>query len=436
MHVAVVGAGVTGLSAAWELVRSGAQVSVLEASPSLGGKVVTEAFRGRSVDLGPDSFLARVPHALELCHELGLGAELVHPAVEGAGVWLGGRLRPLPAGVVLGAPTALVPLARSGILSPSGVARAALDLVLPRTRLGPDPTVAEIVTGRLGRQVQERLVDPLVGGVHAGPSERLSARATAPQLADAAARRSLVLSLRARRAAAGPVFASLRGGLARLVDRLGEELRGAGARVETGVEVDEVPVPGADATVVATPAVVAARLVTARAPDAAADLAAVDHASVALVVLAYPAGAFPRPPATTGFLVPRSEGQLLTACSFGSAKWPHWAAEGEVVLRASAGRWGDERALALGDDELVARLHAELTRALGLCSEPLEFRVARWPRSFPQYRPGHLERVARVEQELDRRLPGVVLAGAAYRGVGLAACIGQGRAAAHRALAR
>ncbi|HEX2063480.1 MAG TPA: protoporphyrinogen oxidase, partial [Acidimicrobiales bacterium] len=197
--------------------------------------------------------------------------------------------------------------------------------------------------------------------------------------------------------------------------------------------VESLAALGVDAVVVATPAPVAASLV-AEAPRAATHLRTVDHASVALSVLVYPASAFPRPTTGTGFLVPRTEGRLLTACSFGSSKWPHWARPGQVVLRASAGRRGDDRALAMGDDELVEGLHAELAEALGLTDSPVEAHVARWVDAFPQYRVGHLERVARIEASLARDLPAVAVAGAALRGIGVASCIAQGRRAARQAL--
>lgn len=434
--VAVVGGGITGLAAAWEAVRAGATVTVFEASGRLGGMIRTGEVAGRPVDLGPDAFLARVPHALELCRELGLADELVHPAAEGASVWAGGRLRALPPGLVLGAPAGvgdLARLVRSGLLTPAGAGRAALDLVLPATRWPGDPTVGEVVGARLGRQVFARVVDPLVGGIHAGPSEGLSARAAAPQLAGAARSRSLMRGLRAARRADGgagpapaPLFASLRAGLGRLVERLEEELRRLGVVLHTGVTLDVVPVPGFDATVLTTPAPVSAALVAGASPAAAEELQGVHYASVALAALVYPTAALTRPLAGTGFLVDPAEGRLLTACSFASAKWPHWAGPGDVVLRASAGRWGDARAFSMDDSALSRHLHAELEQALGLAGGPRLARVTRWPDSFPQYGPGHLERVARAEEALARDLPGVTLAGAAYRGVGIAACIAQG----------
>lgn len=452
--VAVVGGGITGLAAAWELLRAGADVTVFEAGDRLGGRIVTTEISGRPVDLGPDAFLARVPHALELCTELGLEGDLVHPATEGASIWARGALRPLPSGLVLGAPTGpgdLVALVRAGLLSPAGAARAALDVVLPASTWGEDPSVGDVVATRLGREVHTRVVDPLIGGIHAGASDWLSARAAGPQLADATRSRSLMAGLRAVRSsgprrdgpglAAGgtgapePLFASLRGGLGRLVERLEEELRARGATLSLGTAVEQAPAEGFDATILATPAPVTARLLAGPSPDAAADLRSIEYASVALVVLVYPVAALGRPVHGTGFLVPAAEGRLLTACSFASAKWPHWAGDGDVVLRASAGRWGDERALALGDDELSGRIHAELVEAVGLRAEPRLTLVTRWERAFPQYRPGHMSRVERAEAAVARDAPKVTLAGAAYRGVGIAACVAQGRVAARRALA-
>ncbi|HUP71235.1 MAG TPA: protoporphyrinogen oxidase [Acidimicrobiales bacterium] len=443
--VTVVGGGITGLAAAWELVRAGARVTLVEASTRLGGKIVTEEIGSRPVDLGPDAFLARLPDAVRLCHELGLGDQLVGAATESASLWVGGTLRPLPRGTVLGAPAGIAGLAtvaRSGLLSPVGVVRAGLDLVLPRRDLGEDPSVGAIVTARFGRQVHERLVDPLVGGIHAGSSSLLSAEAVAPQLAAGArSHRSLILGLqRGRRntwpsSPAGPAFVSLRGGLSQLVERLEEALRRKGVDIELGRPFDAHSAPDGP-TILTTPAPVTAGLLARLCPDAATELAELEHASVALTVLRYALSAFPggEAPTGSGFLVPQVEGRLMTACSFASSKWPHWRVPGEMVLRASAGRWGDERAMGLTDGQLVAHLHGELTEALHLTDEPLASRVTRWPAAFPQYRPGHLARIARIENALRRDCPQVQVAGAAFRGVGIPACIAQGRAAARRAL--
>lgn len=416
MRVAVVGGGIAGMAAAWEARRLGHDVVLHEAGDRLGGKLRTSPFCGVPVDEGPDAFLARVPHAVDLCKELGLADQLVAPAEGKAFVWTRGRLRPLPAGLVLGVPTDLVGLARSGILSPAGVLRAGLDLVLPRTRFDDDPSVAEVVSRRFGREASERLVEPLVGGINAGRADRLSLASTAPQLADATRHRSLLLGLRGTAGSLdGPVFNSLRGGMGVLADRFAAALVEAGVDVRLGSTVSALP--DADRVVVALPAGAGAALLDNE------DLAAIAHASVALVTLAYRGAA----PAGSGFLVPRVDGRLMTACSFASNKWPHWSpGPGTMVLRVSAGRAGDDRAMALDDDALVAALHQELGEALDLSAAPVEARVTRWVDGFPQYEPGHARRVARIEAALP---PHVRMAGAALYGVGIPACIASGRAA-------
>ena len=453
-RVTVVGGGITGLAAAWELTRSGASVTVLEASDRLGGKILSDQMGGRTVELGPDAFVARTADALQLCRELGLEDELVSAATDQAAVWVGGRLRPLPQDVVLGVPSRLTSVARSRILSPAGVARAALDPLLPRRRerrrdrpdgdpddgdVAGDRSVGDLVTARLGHQVHDRLVDPLFGGIHAGPSRALSLQAAAPQLAAAAEGRSLVRGVRAQRRQGNgtrPGFHTLRRGLGRLVERLEEELREGGAEIRLETAIESLPVDGADATVVATPAPAAADLVSSASPEAAAELRSIPYASVTITVLVYPAWAFPEPLSGSGFLVPRSEGRLMTACSYASSKWPHWAGSDEVVLRVSAGRAGDRRALEMEDVELLQEVHKELVDALGLTAGPAAARVARWVDAFPQYQVGHLQRLRRIESALRRDLPDVELVGAAYRGLGITTCIAQGRAAAERTMLR
>lgn len=446
MRVAVVGAGIAGLVAALDLAEGGAQVTVLDAADRPGGKIHTTTFAGRRVDRGPDAFLARVPAGIDLARRLGLEGELVSPATGAAWLWSRGRLRPLPEGLVLGVPADLPKLVASGLLSPAGVLRAGLDLVLPRTPMGDDMAVGELVARRFGAEVDERLVDPLLGGINAGRSDRLSVEASAPQLAAVArSNRSLLLGLRGQRrtnppAPSAPVFHGLAGGMGRLVDALvtrldeaGVELRlstpvgplAAGGRAEVVVEGDTF-----DGAVLATPAFVAAHQLSAVAPAASTGLAGIEFASVALLLLAYRRDALAAPLAGSGFLVPRVEGRLVTACSWSSSKWAHLSGGDSVVLRASAGRIGDERAMALSDDELVARVHDELAQAMGLRAAPVDHEVVRWARAFPQYEPGHLARITAIEDELARVAPRVALAGAALRGVGIPACISSGRAAA------
>jgi len=442
MRVAVIGGGIAGLAAAWDLVSGPepAEVAVFEPGP-LGGKIRTTPFGGRPVDEGPDAFIARVPDAVALCRQLGIDTELVAPAAGRALLWMGDRLRPLPDGLVLGAPARLWPTLRSGILSPLGLARAGLDVVLPRTRWPEDLSVADLISRRFGRQVASRLVDPLVGSIHAGDTAELSVQATAPQLAEAARRsRSLLLGLHRAPPSSGPMFLAPRAGMGRLVEALHEALVTAGVTVSPtavqgvrraragGVEIE----PGGvfDRAVIATPAAAAGRLLEGASPAATGGLAGIPSASVVLVTLGYPAGTFAPAEGVSGVLVPRGEGRLMTACSFGSAKWSHWSDPGHTVLRVSTGRRGDDRAFHLDDAGLVDRLQDELGAALGRPATPTEWRVSRWPDAFPQYLVGHLQRVARIEADLARDLPGVALAGAAYRGSGIPSCITSGRRAA------
>ncbi len=451
-HVAVLGGGIAGLAAAHALVRSGnARVAVLEADRRFGGKVRSERIAGAVVDVGAESLLSRVPAAIELCGELGLEDELVAPGKMATAVWTRGSLRELPGNVLGGLPEGVMPLLRSGILSPLGVARASLDLVLPATQLGRDSSVGELVGGRLGRQALERLVDPLLGTIYAADSDELSVRATAPQLERLAREhRSLIRGLRAVEPPPprGPLFLGLPGGLERIVARLCERLEDAVLRC--GAKATRLERAGdgryrlsglgfepllVDGVVIATPADSAARILSAASPTAAATLRAIDYSSTVVVTLRYLPETSPQPPAgAAGFLVPRTEGRLLGACTRLSAKWPHLAATGETWLRCSVARKEVAHAQSLDDATLVERVSAELSEAIGLRGEPADAHVTRWERSLPRYEPGHLDRVARIEEEL-QGLPGVALAGAAYRGMGVSQCVAQGRAAAAHTLA-
>lgn len=436
MRVAIIGGGITGLAAAWEL-KHDAKLTVFDPGP-LGGGIRTTPFQGRQIDEGPDAFLTRVPDAVELCREVGVADELVAPSAGRAAIWWGERLCPLPEGLVLGVPSRLASVARSGVLSPVGMARAALDLAMPRRRRPVGLTVRQLVADRLGAEVADRLVDPLVGGIHAGWTGDLGAEETVPQLATAASQsRSLLLGLRRlpRAAPTTSMFLAPRDGLGRLVDVIVQLLDEAGVRFvrEAVASVDSLGrevrlAPAAehfDAVVVATSSRVASRLL---GPDEMGPLAALPTASVALVTAEVKGAELP--PDLSGFLVPRSTNRLITACSFGSNKWPHWAGEGTSIVRVSAGTYRDTSAMRLPDDELVDRLLDELQDALHQSLDVSAVRVSRWFDAFPQYLPGHTDRVASVEDRLRRVSPRVRLAGASYHGSGIPACISSGRNAA------
>jgi len=412
---AVVGGGIAGLAAAYDIVRQGDEVVLHEAGDRLGGKLRTEPFAGADVDVAPDAFLARRPEAVQLCDELGLRDRFETPAVASSYVWSRGALRPIPRGQVLGVPTDFVALARSGILSAAGVARAALEPWWPGRPLGDDASIGEVVARRYGRETLERLVDPLLGGINAGDTDQLSIDTVAPQIAAAArADRSLTRALRraSATAPAGPVFYGLRGGMETLAKALVAAIDTAGGRIETGSAVASPDDLDADGVVWATPR-----------PELVA------YSSVTLVLFAYPDAAVTRPLDASGFLVPRPDGLLMTACSWASTKWAHLAAPGRFLLRVSAGRHGDERVDAMTDEAVVARLRDELALTMGVAGEPLEVAVHRWPQAFPQYAPGHLDR---MREMIAGSSSSVSLAGAVVGGVGIPACIGSGRAAAAR----
>jgi oxygen-dependent protoporphyrinogen oxidase len=441
-RVAVIGGGITGLSAAWFL-RDQADVTLFERDTRLGGKIRTDDFAGHRVEAGPDAFLARVPQASDLCRAAGLGDRMVSPATGKAYVWANDALRSLPAGTVLGAPTDLDALADSGLVSAEGAARAALDLELPPTDLDDDIGIGALIAARYGPEVRDHLVDPLLGGIHTGPSERLSATATAPQLLAAArAGGSMIRGLRAAMPAVpntDPVFQTVAGGLGHLVERLAAALPDARvntavAAVEadgTGWRVDDEPF---DAVIVTTPTYAAARLLAAAAPGATDAMARIEYASIALTLMAYPMAALGRPLDGSGFVVARDSGLHMTACSWASSKWAHLADDDAVILRVSAGRWGEEAVLDNDDADLVALLHTELERTMGMTAAPTSTQVVRWPLSFPQQTVGHLDRVSALEQSLRVEAPGLVVAGAGYRGLGLPACIGQAETAARQIL--
>ncbi|HUY96160.1 MAG TPA: protoporphyrinogen oxidase [Verrucomicrobiae bacterium] len=460
-HVVVVGAGITGLAAAHRLGeadgRAAVRVTVLEATDRIGGKIETGRCGEWTVELGPDGFLARDPDATELCRAVGLG-DLLVPAQSGrAGLWSRGRIRWLPTGLVLGVPVRVGPLRRARVLSPLGLARVWLEPLVPPRPVGRDDPLGPILRRRLGRQAFDRLVDPLLSGIYAGSAEGMSLGAVAPRLLDAlqeggslrrGLRRQALLDRSPGGAGAGaPTFLTVAGGLSQLVDRLAGELAHNGLRSRSPATAIH-PSPGggwvvvtgagtvepADAVIIATPAAAAAALLAPVNPAAAACLADIPYASVATVTLAYPASALPRLPEASGFLVPRGEGRRVTACTFLGSKWPHLDADDVRLVRASVGRHGDRRALDLSDAQLAAEVHLELRRALGVGAAPHAITVRRWRDALPQYRAGHLGRMDALELALGAT-PGLHLAGAALRGVGLPACIRQGRAAADRAVA-
>ena len=441
--VAVVGGGVTGLVAARELDRAGADVVLFEAAPDAGGKIATKTLENVAVEAGPDSFLVREPWALELCRAVGLGNDLVRPAVFGGMVWSRGRLHALPRGLVLGIPTLPVGVLRTGLVSRRGALRGLGDLFNSKPLTGKDVSIGALVRHRLGDEVLERIVDPLLAGTRAGDADELSLAAAAPELDTIARRhRSLVLGARAwgPDKPQTPVFMAPIGGMTRLVHALKTELLHADVRLASPVHavsrdgtrfVVESTSGGArvDAVVLTAPAYAAAAQVAELEPAAAEALGSIRYASVAVVALAYPETAGPPPRRGSGMLVPRAEGRTVAACTWYSTKWPASSPASGFVLRAVVGRSGHHPALDLADDALVAAVHDDLAGMLGLKEPPRSHLVTRWDDALPQYEVGHLDRVTGAELALAQRGP-AFLAGAGYRGSGIPDCIKQATEAA------
>ncbi|WP_405019627.1 protoporphyrinogen oxidase [Kitasatospora sp. NBC_00070] len=447
-RVVVIGGGIAGLTAAW-LASGTAQVTLLEASGRFGGKLWGGEVGGVRVDLGAESMLARRPEAVELAREVGLAGELEPPTTAKAAIWTRGALRPLPGGQLMGVPGDLTALAASGVLTAEGVARAGQE---GAAEVGADVSIGSYVAAKLGREVVDRLVEPLLGGVYAGHADEISLRAAVPALLPIAQRGgSLAAGVReliARPSNGGPVFQGLRGGLGTLPEAVAAACRKNGAELRTDSPVQELrrtpegwrvvsngEVLHADAVVLAVPAPQAAALLAADVPGAAAELTTVEYAGMALVTMAFRRADLDAAPAGSGFLVPPVDGRQIKASTFSSNKWG-WlerSAPDSFLLRTSLGRHREEAALGRSDQELVARSLADLAEAVGLRAKPYDSAVTRWAGGLPQYPVGHLDRVARIRAAV-AGVGGLAVCGAAYDGVGIPACVASARRAVNEVL--
>ena len=465
-RVAVIGGGVSGLTAAFLLKDAGLAVTVLEGSPRLGGKLSVSEVGGVAVDAGAEALLARRPEGVGLIGELGLSGELETPGTTAAGIWTRGRIRALPRRQFMGVPADLDELAATGILSDAGLVRARADLSLPDSGGAGDESVTSRVGGRFGAELVDRLVEPLLGGVYAGRCADLSFEATLPGLAQAArGRRSLAQAVASllpapptagEQAVAGdvqpapPVFTTLAGGLGTLPAALAQA---SGAVIRTSAMVRELArTPAgwrltvgsadaperldADAVIIAVPGRPASRLLTGVAGAAAVALGEIRYASMAIVTLAYPVTAFDAPLTGSGFLVPPVDGRAVKAVTFSTVKWPHLrrGEPGLHIVRCSVGRLGEDAVLQRDDAELAALAAADLRDATGAQGRPVDVRVSRWGGGLPQYSVGHLDRVARIRAGIAAQ-PGLAVCGAAYDGVGIPACVSTARLAVDQVLA-
>jgi oxygen-dependent protoporphyrinogen oxidase len=439
--VVVIGGGISGLAAAYFLGQAGVRVTVLEKSGQIGGHLRVSDVAGMPVDDGAESLLNRRPEAVTLARAVGLADDIVYPAQVGAGIWSRGAVHPIPRGTVLGVPSD--PEALRGLLTADEVARVQAEQELAGMPVTDDVAVGRLVTERMGRAVTARLVEPLLAGVYAGHADQLSLRATVPALAEAAAQKHSLLDAAASLAgppagSAEPVFAGIRGGVGRLPAAVAASSRAevrtgvtvrAIRRRENGFELETGPVPRpepihADGVVVAVPPAAASRLLDGVAPDAAAQLRSVEQASVGIVTLALPEVAFAVRPDSSGFLVPPVERRTVKAVTFSSVKWP-WLGEmaGDmVILRASVGRHRETTDLQRSDEELVSVVLDDLRELAGVDGTPVDSRVTRWGGALPQFAVGHTDRMAAADAAVSA-VPGLGLCGAAFDGVGIAACV-------------
>lgn len=445
LDVVIVGGGICGLAAAYELQQRGVRTRLLEAAPRLGGVIVTDRIDGWVIDGGPDALLAHKPAAVELCRALGLEDRLVSTRLpRTAYVLRDGRLCPLAEGSFLGFPVGFGALARSPLFTWAGKLRMAAEIVMPRAH-DEDESIASFVRRRFGDEAVDYLAEPLLAGIHAGDAERLSMRALFPQLVETERQTGSVLrSFRAQRVrpSARGAFVSLPGGIGELVDAVSRALDPGTVQLSSRVTdvhradgftmTSDAGDVRARVIILSVPAYTAAGLLRGVDPTLASLCEAVPYASTATVGFGYRRDQIRHPLSGSGFVVPRVESSPLLAATWVTSKWPGRAPDGCALLRAFLGGGRDPHRLEQSDGDLIATARDELAAILDIEGDPLLTRLYRFPRQSPQYEVGHLQRVAAIEKRA-AAVRGLFLAGSGFRAIGIPDCIADGRAAAARA---
>jgi len=459
--VVIIGGGITGLTAAYYLqkeVREKSlpiEVTLIESSHRLGGKIQTLVKDGFVIEKGPDSFLARKQSASRFAKEVGMEDQLVNNTAGKSYVLVKERLHPMPGGSIMGIPTQIAPFISTGLFSATGKLRAAADFVLPKSNPAEDQSLGEFFRRRLGDEVVENLIEPLLSGIYAGDIDQLSLMSTFPQFYQVEQKyRSLILGM--KRATPAPkkspnstgkdkgIFLTFKKGLQSFVDEVErrlepgsvikghrvERIRKSGLRYELSINSGETM--HADSIIVATPHHVTSAIFSQY--DFFDVFEHMPSTSVATVALSFPKEAIKKDIEGTGFVVSRNSDYTITACTWTHKKWPHSTPEGKVLLRCYVGRAGDEAVVELSDDEIVKIVLEDLNKTMNIDMDPELVVVTRWKDSMPQYTVGHKDRISKVKEQVSKELPGVFLAGSSFEGLGLPDCIDQGEEAVKKVL--
>ena len=446
-NVVVVGGGVSGLSAAYDLQRGGVSCTILEKQARLGGVIETRVAGECTLDCGPDSFLSAKPEALALITELGLEDEVIgsNDHQRTTYIWKHDRLIALPEGVMMIVPSRIMPIAKSPLLSWGTKLRMAAEYFR-----GPGPSVdrsvADFVIDHFGQETLDYLADPLLSGVYGGDPARLSVASVLPRFLQMEAKYGSlvrgVLNSTGKGPSSGPLFCTLKSGLSKLTATLASRVKTCHAHAETierregggfRIRADSNWME-ADQVIVACPAWSAAQLLAPVDPKLAQWLGGIEYSSSLTLSLIYRASEFDGMRAGFGFLVPKKERQRLAACTFVGAKFSHRVPDDRIALRCFFGGTSDEAVLGESDEALIAIARQELRRILGLTAAPIQHFIARWPRAIAQYHVGHTQRIAEIRARA-AEIPGLHLAGNAYEGIGIPDCIRTGRQAAKNVLA-
>lgn len=459
-RVVIIGGGITGLTSAYYLQKEAREkglpleVKLLEATHRLGGKMQTVLKDGFVIERGPDSFLARKQSASRLAKEVGMEDQLISNTAGKSYVLVKERLHPMPGGSIMGIPTQIAPFVTTGLFSLSGKVRAAADFILPRSNPALDQSLGKFFRRRLGNEVVENLIEPLLSGIYAGDIDQLSLMSTFPQFYQVEQKyKSLIIGMKksapqpkkqVEKKADKGIFLTIKSGLQSFVDAIESKLDAnsilKGYRVE-GIhkrkDKYEIELHGgeqlfADSIIMSVPHQITQSIFSQyRFFDMFKEM---PSTSVATIALSFPKEAIENDIEGTGFVVSRNSDYTITACTWTHKKWPHSTPAGKVLLRCYVGRAGEEAVVDLSDDELVKIVLEDLNKTMNITMDPDFAIISRWKDSMPQYTVGHKDRIKKVKSQLEFELPGVFIAGSSYEGLGMPDCIDQGEDAVGKVL--